>query len=63
MIAADDDLILFRVTDRPIHDSFGLQAFRKRVSSDAASGGDRRRDRRSRGGAGWDRRPGIRAAR
>ena len=24
MIAADDDLILFRVTDRPIHDAFGL---------------------------------------
>ena len=46
MIAGDDDLILFPVTDRPIHDAFGLQAFRKRVSSDAASGGDRRRDRR-----------------
>jgi len=63
MIAGDDDLILFRVTDRPIHDAFGLHAFRKRVSSDAASGGDRRRDRRSRGGAGRDRRPGIRAGR
>ena len=24
LIAADDDLILFRVTDRPIHDAFGL---------------------------------------
>jgi hypothetical protein len=24
MIAADDDLIVFRVTDRPIHDAFGL---------------------------------------
>ena len=24
LTAADDDLILFRVTDRPIHDAFGL---------------------------------------
>ena len=24
MIAADDDLIVFRVTDHPIHDAFGL---------------------------------------
>jgi gentisate 1,2-dioxygenase len=24
MIASDHDLVLFRVTDRPIHDAFGL---------------------------------------
>ncbi len=29
LIAADDDLILFRVTDRPIHDAFGLLRPRK----------------------------------
>jgi gentisate 1,2-dioxygenase len=37
LIAADDGFILFRVTDRPIHDAFGLLRAEETDSPAAAS--------------------------